>query len=422
MKVIVAHPSKQHSLQTATALKKNGMLFKYITSVYDKKRSFTHIFKGFLSSKNQKKASGRKSNELEDDEVLILCELSGLLMLIIRRIPFLRSKLYQKMFVWRRRKFGAAVAKLAMKNEVDAVIMYDSTAVECFAILKKQAPQIIRILDVSISHRKFMKMNFMRDMEQTHDKHLMLEEAILWNESYMKDYIQEVIDSDAFFAPSQVVKRSLMYVGANETSIKIIPYGVDINKFKYVHKQKHVLPLKLLFVGQVNYRKGIHHLLKVIRQFKSSEVTVSLAGEYDKRSELYLQYKDYENINFLGFVTRDVLAEHYQNSDMFIFPTLGEGYGLVVLEALSTGTPVITSDLAGGNDAITDGENGFVFKAGDDEELKEVIQYMIDHIDSIPDMSTKARESVKELSWNNYYNNIQQSVFDLFLSHQTESK
>mgnify|MGYP000189239241 CR=1 FL=1 len=414
MKIIVAHPSKQHSLQTAIALKKNGTLFRYITSVYDKQSSLTHFIKIFLSAKNKKKAANRKTDELNDKDVLLLYELSGLIMLIIRRIHFLRSRFYQKLFVWRRKNFGRVVAKFAIKNKVDAVIMYDSTATECFAILKKQAPHIIRILDVSISHRQFMKMNFERDMNQTQDKHLMLEEAILWQDKYMKDYNQEVKDSNYFFAPSQIVKKSLIYVGANEKSIKIIPYGVDINKFQYIRKQKHTLPLNLIYVGQVNYRKGIHHLLKVISQFSSSLVTLNLAGEYDRNSELYLQYRNCRNIKFLGFVTRDVLADYYQRSDMFVFPTLGEGYGLVVLEALSTGTPVISSDLAGGNDIIVNGKNGYVFSGGNDDELRHIIQYMIDNIETISYLSANARESVMDMSWDAYYDKIKYAISEIF--------
>ena len=99
---------------------------------------------------------------------------------------------------------------------------------------------------------------------------------------------------------------------------------------------------------------------------------------------------------------------------MFVFPTLGEGYGLVVLEALSTGTPVISSDLAGGNDIIVDGKNGYVFHGGNDNELRDIIQYMIDHIDTISNLSANARASIMDMSWDTYYNKIQYSISEIF--------
>lgn len=311
MKVIVAHPSKQHSFYTAIALKQGNMLFRYITSVYDKPGTLTHFFKRFLSSKNRKKASTRKTTELLDSDVLVQSELCGLLLLIIRRVPFLRKKLYHNLFRWRRRVFGEFVAKYAIENEVDAVIMYDSTAVECFSVLKEKAPNIIRILDVSIAHRLFMRKVFEQDADRMKDNNIVKEESILWNDTLMKEYVQEVIDSNYFLSPSNVVKESLLYVGAPEQKIKIIPYGVDLNKFLFVPKKQHNLPLKLIFVGQIIYRKGIHHLLNIVSQFSSSEIILQLVGNYDSKSELYIQYKDCSNIKFLGFATRDILAKCY---------------------------------------------------------------------------------------------------------------
>lgn len=413
MKVIVAHPSKQHSFYTAIALKKSGVLFRYITSVYDKKNTWVHFLKNCLSSKNQNKASTRKISQLDDSDVLIFNELSALLILCIRRVPFLNRILYNKIFVWRRKKFGRAVAKYAIRNNVDAVIMYDSTAVECFALLKSEAPHIKRILDVSISHRLFMKKNFEIDMAQTQNIQIMKEEAILWDENLMRDYIQEVKDSDYFFSPSQIVKKSLVYAGANENAIKIIPYGVNVEQFLFRKKKVHSHPLKLLYVGQITHRKGMHHLLKIISAMPSSQIMLALAGDYSKTSELYLQYKKCENIQFLGFVTRNILAEFYQNCDLFVFPTLGEGYGLVVLEALSTGTPVLSSNLAGGNDIIKDGYNGFVFQGGDDEGLRRLLSFLIENMNIIPAMSENARTSVMNMSWDTYYSKIQKAINEI---------
>lgn len=409
MKIIVAHPSKQHSFQTATALKQGGMLFKYVTSVYDKKGTITYLLKNFLSKKNRKKASTRKAKSLDDDDVVVKMELSALFLLLLRRTPFVK-RFYNNVFVWRRKRFGRYIAKYAMENHVDAVIMYDSTAVECFSILKERAPRIRRILDVSIVNRAFMKRNFEKDIESTHDYGLKKEEKLLWDECMVKDYVQEVQLSDYCLAPSKVVKESLIFVGFNENNILTVPYGVDASKFNYVQKGEVKRPLRLIFVGQVNYRKGIHHLLKVVSLFNTVDVELKLAGTFNPTSPIYRDFKDNSNIHFLGFVTRDVLSSCYQECDVFILPTLGEGYGMVVLEALSCGVPCIVSDLAGGNDAIQDGYNGFVFKAGDDIDLKEKIQWFIDNPDMLPEMSRNARQSVKHLTWDDYYKRLQSAM------------
>ena len=73
-------------------------------------------------------------------------------------------------------------------------------------------------------------------------------------------------------------------------------------------------------------------------------IEVDLVGSFSKTDKLYTDYSSLPNVKFSGFVTRDQLAEKYYESDAFVFPTLGEGYGLVVLEAMSCGLPVISSD------------------------------------------------------------------------------
>lgn len=412
MKIIVAHPSKQHSFRTAVALKTNGCLFKYVTSVYDKKGSLTYFLKRFLSKQNRDKAGTRKIAELETKDVLCIHELSALFLLLIRRMPFI-NRLYNTIFVWRRKRFGKSVAKIAIKENVDAVIMYDSTALECFYILKEKAPHIKRILDVSIAHRAFLKHNFDKDIERTNCKELMKEERILWNKKMMDDYKKEVYVSDYFFVPSRIVRQSLNYVGVENDKIYTIPYGVDTAKFDFIQKNKAGGALKLLFVGQVNYRKGIHHLLKVVSMFDDNEVELFLAGTYNKKTPIYQLYKNIQNVHFLGFVTRNKLASLYQECDIFVFPTLGEGYGMVVLEALSCGMPCVISDLAGGDDAITEGYNGYVFHAGDDADLHEKILQFVNNPREIAQMSTNAKDSVRDLTWNDYYSKVNDSLLKI---------
>lgn len=76
-KIIVAHPGKQHSFQTAIALKENGILFQYITTLYDKKFSLLYFLKFILRGKSLRKALSRKSAELEDNDVTLFCSLGG---------------------------------------------------------------------------------------------------------------------------------------------------------------------------------------------------------------------------------------------------------------------------------------------------------------------------------------------------------
>lgn len=417
MKVLLVHPGKQHSFETVKALKEAGVFYKYVTTVYDKKESLTGKLKRFLKGKNLNKANTRRCSYLNDDEVIQIYEWWGLLVLLLSKISFL-SKLYFHLNISLANHFADKAAKIAIKNKVDAIIVYDGISRKGLELIKKNAPQIKTIMDVSISMRPFMRSNFERDMEKYHHDGFFREENYLWNKKYEKVILNELRFVDHFFAPSHVVVNSLIYCGIDKNKIDIVPYGVNPNKFSFIQKQyKPNKPLKFIYVGQISYRKGLHHLLRVVKEYSPTDVQLVLAGAFNKTNDLYRKYKDIPNVSFLGFVTRDILASAYQDADIFIFPTLGEGYGMVVLEALSTGTPVLISNLAGGNDAIENFKNGLIYDGLSEKDLRSSITWYLNHKDSIPEMSRNARESGLKYTWDIYHKNYAEKL-KLFLSRK----
>lgn len=405
MKVLLVHPGKQHSFETAKALKEAGVFYKYVTTVYDKEKSLTRKLKRFLKEKNLNKANTRKCSYLNDNEVIQIYEWWGLLVLFLSKFPFL-SKLYFHLNIALSNHFADKAAKIAIKNKVDAIIVYDGISRKGLELIKRKAPQVKTIMDVSISMRPFMKSNFERDMKEYHHNGFFQEENYLWNKKYEKTIMHELKFVDHFFAPSHVVVDSLIYCGIDRNKIDIVPYGVNPNKFSFIQKvYRPNKPLKLVYVGQISYRKGLHHLLHVVKGYSPTDIQLELAGAFNEANGLYCKYKNVSNISFLGFVTRDILAQVYQDADIFVFPTLGEGYGMVVLEALSTGTPVLISNLAGGNDAIENFKNGLIYNGLSEEDLKSSITWYLNHKDVIPEMSKKARETALRYTWDIYHKN-----------------
>ena len=85
-KIIIAHPGRQHSFRVASELKKNDLLFKYITTVYDKDSShIMKIVKKFISGDNLRRANGRKNEDISDEDVIQFCEISGLIEILLAR-------------------------------------------------------------------------------------------------------------------------------------------------------------------------------------------------------------------------------------------------------------------------------------------------------------------------------------------------
>ena len=413
MKVLLVHPGKQHSFETAKALKEAGVFYKYVTTVYDKDNSLTNKIKHLLKGKNFKKANTRKCPYLKDEEVIQIYEWWGLLVLLISKLPFL-SKLYFHLNIALSNHFADKAAQIAIKENVDAIIVYDGISRKGLKYIKTQAPQITTIMDVSISMRPFMKANFEKDMKNYHHNGFYKEEAYLWNIKYEKVIREELKYVDYFFSPSNIVTKSLEFCGIDRKKIKIVPYGVNINKFQFTEKKNtNNKALKLIYVGQISYRKGLHHLLKIIKEYSPNEIEINLAGSFNENNEIIKQSHGINNINFLGFVTHDILAQKYQDADLFVFPTLGEGYGMVVLEALSTGTPVLISNLAGGDDAIENYKNGLVYEATSEASLKSALDWFIEHRDMIPQMSKEAYETAQKLTWEKYHKLYAENILNI---------
>lgn len=417
MKVLLVHPGKQHSFETVKALKDAGIFYKYVTTVYDKEYSLTGKLKKFLKGENLKKANTRKCPYLNDNEVIQIYEWWGLLVLFLSKFSFF-SKLYFHLNLSLSTHFAEKAAKIAIRDKVDAIIVYDGISKKGLELIKKNNPKIKTIMDVSIAMRPFLKANFERDMKEYHHEEFYHQEAYLWVKKYEKVILNELKYVDHFFAPSQVVVNSLLFCGVDRNKIDVVPYGVNPDKFSFIQKKgKPNKPLKLIYVGQISYRKGLHHLLKVMKEYSPNDVELILAGAFNQTNDLYRQYKNVSNISFLGFVTRDILAKAYQDADIFILPSLGEGMAMVILEALSTGTPVIVSNFTGGNDAIENLKNGIVYDGLSEEDLKSSITWYLNHKDAIPAMSKKARETALRYTWDIYHKNYAKKL-KLFLSEQ----
>lgn len=402
MKVIVAHAERQHSFFLATAMKEAGMLEKYITTIYDRPQSLTSMIKKLLKGNTLKKASGRRCDALDDMEVIQINEFYNLVITFLSRFPALRD-FCRKLRNYNGRAFGIKVAKYAIKHKVDAVIMFDGYAYTCFEYLKKKAPDIKCILDVTIMSRTFTRKVFDEIADRTQDPDLKKENFYLYDEEFLKNYQKEYDYGDYFLAASQIVKKSVEFCGVEEAAIAVNPYGVDIKKFFAIPKENVSGPLKLIVVGQLNRRKGIHQLLEVVSKYNADEVTLDLVGGYEATSDTYLKYKDCENVKFHGFVTHDILYKMYQDSHVFVLPSFAEGMALVGLEALASGLPLLCSDCTGINDLVTQYENGIVTHAGEMDEIKTGIDWFRENMDRIPDMSINARKKAEEYSWEAYY-------------------
>ncbi|PIR87907.1 MAG: hypothetical protein COU10_02010 [Candidatus Harrisonbacteria bacterium CG10_big_fil_rev_8_21_14_0_10_45_28] len=170
-------------------------------------------------------------------------------------------------------------------------------------------------------------------------------------------------------------------------------------------RKKLNLPLKIpviLYVGKIYKGKGAFDLLRAFEKISAtSEAALVFVGEGKEKIllENYVKEKNIKNAYFTGFKNQSELPGFYAVSDIFVFPSKIDSWGLVVNEAMASGLPVVSASFAGVSyDLIRQDYNGFVYKAGDAEELKIYIEKLAEN----PALRDKmGKNSLKIISsWN----------------------
>lgn len=195
-------------------------------------------------------------------------------------------------------------------------------------------------------------------------------------------------------------------LGCPRDKITIIHNGLDksyISPFvfekEYPKNEKEKL---VLFVGRLVYEKGPQLLIKAAQLLKSDGVKFAIVG--DGAMKPYLEDLSRRlgvdgKVRFYGHVSDEELSRLYQQAYLSVFPSLYEPFGIVALEAMGTGVPVIASNTGGLDEIVQDGVNGLKFQNGSAESLAQAIDRLINDVDLRNRIVKSARSSLKRFSW-----------------------
>lgn len=167
-------------------------------------------------------------------------------------------------------------------------------------------------------------------------------------------------------------------------NVKVLHNSIEPSKF--VRQNMGSLPVTFSFMGALDDRKGIFDVLETIGQNKSlfeGRVKLEIAGDgdLDRMRSIIDRYSLNEIVNFHGWISSTEKAELLIKSDVFIHPSSFESFGISILEAMDFGLPIITTNVGGIPDLVTNGENGIVVSAGDKEQIKNAMVTLIEDVD-----------------------------------------
>ncbi|MFC1940301.1 glycosyltransferase family 4 protein [Chloroflexota bacterium] len=207
----------------------------------------------------------------------------------------------------------------------------------------------------------------------------------------------------------------------------IIPNGIDLEHF-----HPDVSPIEefcddkqnILFVGRLERRKGVNYLLKAYLQVRQEvpNLRLIIAGpgtRLRKRYERWIKRHRLEDVVFIGYVPYSELPRYYKTADVFCTPALNqESFGIVLLEAMAVGTPIVATNIGGYARVVTHGEEGLLVSPKDSKGLAQALVSLLKDKALRQQMGAKGILTSKEYSWTN----VAQRVFDYYIRVLNETR
>lgn len=214
--------------------------------------------------------------------------------------------------------------------------------------------------------------------------------------------------ADRIIVLSEFARRSFLEHGVPEEKLRILRLGVDTARFspgKFREAESRARdPLKVVYFGAISVRKGVHYLLDAVSSFVPRNVQLTLIGAADPI--LAARLRGYPQVRHFGPRPQASLALFLQDADVFVMPTVEDGFGQTVIQAMASGLVPIATDRCGAAEVIEEGVSGFRVAAADSEAIRERLSWLLDHRDRLPSLREAAIANARRQTWSAYAANV----------------
>jgi glycosyltransferase involved in cell wall biosynthesis len=215
--------------------------------------------------------------------------------------------------------------------------------------------------------------------------------------------LHEYTEADFIAVPSAFAEQSFVDHGIWRTRLQRNVYGVDLGGFHPAPAPRGTSDLRVIYVGALSLQKGARYLLEVVDSLRGDRVEFVHVGRVDDEVRKHLLLPARENLELRGSVTQKELAHHYADCDVFLFPSLHDGFGMVILQAMSCGLPIIGTTTSGCPDVVRNGVEGFVVPSRDPDAIVERLRYLRRNPEAREDMGRAAARRVRQgFGWSDY--------------------
>lgn len=280
-------------------------------------------------------------------------------------------------------------AALRPARDSDVFLFYRTTGLETSRVLHQEGERTLCVMEEVNSHVDCCH----GLMKEEYEKLGRGPYSTLFPDHEMR--LKAYEEADCILCPSTFVKSSFLERGFTEDRLLTVNFGFTFPMQRSPVRRRDDV-FRLLYVGQLHFRKGLRYAVEAFRQLKHPNKELVLVGPATKVTGLEGVALP-EGVRFTGILKGANLEAAYASASAFVLPTIEEGLALVQGEAMAAGLPLVTTTNSGGEDLITHGVEGFIVPPCDATALAEAFQMLADDPDLRARMGEAAHARAQEL-------------------------
>jgi glycosyltransferase involved in cell wall biosynthesis len=207
-------------------------------------------------------------------------------------------------------------------------------------------------------------------------------------------------EADAVICASSFTKHSLEFAGT-QAPVHVVGYGVDLDVFSARTLAPSDKPLTVGFIGALSQRKGARYLLGALAALPKGSAKLIIYTRTSVDRDLIRGFESVD-IEIRGGLSDAALAADIKRCDLVALPSIAEGFGLVILEAMACGVPVLCTTSTGGADFIAHRQNGLLIAPGSTAAVKQELEWALTHRDTLFQIGEAARIEAEKHTWAAY--------------------
>lgn len=206
--------------------------------------------------------------------------------------------------------------------------------------------------------------------------------------------------ADTILLPSEFARRTFERAGVAPSKLRVLPLAVNTDRFRPAEDLTVKLPLKVVYFGTLSVQKGVVHLLEATKQFKPGELQLTLIGHVD--SDFAPVLRQYSHARHFPPMDQVTLGQTIRDQHVFVFPTLHDGFGQVLPQAMASGLVPIATENCGAIDWIENGVNGIRVRAGHSDSIRQALADLIAAPAETAQLRQRAAGRGASRSWADY--------------------